>query len=61
MPKKVARLSVTRHRIKRRIVEALRTLSLPSFAVVFFPKASVAQMTHKDVSAEIGMLLSKIP
>ena len=32
--KKVARLSVTRHRIKRRVLEALRTLPLPSALVV---------------------------
>lgn len=59
--KKVARLSVTRHRIKRRVVEALRTLQLPPSAVVFFPKAAVAQMSHKDVSTELATLLSKIP
>lgn len=57
--KKVARLSVTRHRIKRRVLEAMKTLSLPQSLVVF-PKSSVAGMEYKDIQAELAGLLSKI-
>lgn len=60
VPKKVARLSVTRHRIKRRVLEALRTLPLLPPALILFPKPPVAHMTHKDVCMELTDLLSKI-
>ncbi len=58
--KKVAKLSVTRHKIKRRVLEALRTLPLPSLALILFPKVSVAQMTYQEVREELEGLLSKI-
>lgn len=61
VPKKVARLSVTRHRIKRRVLEALRTLSLPLPTLILFPKPSVAHMTHREVCGELTGLFSKIP
>lgn len=56
--KKVARLSVTRHRIKRRILAALRTLTLPSSFIVF-PKASAGSVSYKDIQTELLYLLSK--
>jgi len=56
--KKVARLSVTRHRIKRRVLAALRTLSLPSSLIVF-PKASAGSVSYKDIQTELAYLLSK--
>lgn len=59
VPKKTARLSVTRHRIKRQVLEALRALPLPP-ALVVFPKASVAEMKYQDIKTEIAQLLSKI-
>jgi ribonuclease P protein component len=59
VPKKVSRLSVTRHRIKRRVLEALHTLPLPP-ALILFPKSPVAHMTHKEVVVELIGLLSKI-
>lgn len=58
--KKVARLSVTRHRIKRRVVAVLRTLpSLPDGAILF-PKSSVATLPYPDLQAALAVLLSKI-
>ena len=59
VPKKVARLSVTRHRIKRRTLEALRTLPLPK-ALILFPKASVLTLDFPSIRAELAELLSKI-
>lgn len=56
--KKVARLSVTRHRIKRRIRAALKTMSLPP-ALVVFPKMSARSVRYQDIKAEIEKLLSK--
>jgi ribonuclease P protein component len=54
--KKVARLSVARHRIKRRVLEALRSLERPE-AVIVFPQASVAQMAYDEIVRELKTLL----
>ncbi len=59
VPKKVARLSVTRHRLRRRTTEALRGLSLPH-ALILFPKASVLTLDPGSLRAELAALLSKI-
>ncbi|MHB8710300.1 MAG: ribonuclease P protein component [Minisyncoccota bacterium] len=57
--KKVARLSVTRHRIKRRVLEALRTLSIPK-SLILFPKTSALQLDRQHIQGELADLLSKI-
>lgn len=57
VPKKVARLSVMRHRIKRRVFAALRTLPLPSSLIVF-PRASAGSVSYKDIQMELSHLLS---
>lgn len=57
--KKVARLSVTRHRLKRRVLEALRALPLPK-ALIIFPKASAAALSSQEIRKELTALLSKI-
>ncbi|OGG48375.1 hypothetical protein A3G63_02635 [Candidatus Kaiserbacteria bacterium RIFCSPLOWO2_12_FULL_52_8] len=61
MSKKVARLSVTRHRLKRQVVAALKSLSngLPA-ALIVFPRVSAVDMDFKDIKAELVTLLSKI-
>jgi ribonuclease P protein component len=58
--KKVAKLSVTRHKIKRRVLEAFRALPPPSVALILFPKSAVAEMTYIEVREELATLLSKI-
>lgn len=58
IPKKAARLSVTRHRIKRRVVAALRTIPLPP-ALIVFPKASSSSVSYEDAKSEIERMLSK--
>lgn len=57
--KKAARLSVTRHAVKRRVLAALKTLPLPS-SLIIFPKSSVSSMKYRDIKTELGNLLSKI-
>ena len=57
--KKVSKLSVARHKIKRRVMAALRTLPLPSSLIVF-PKAVVLTMDFQEMKAELAQLLSKI-
>lgn len=55
--KKVARLSITRHRIKRRVREALKTLNLPPSLIVF-PTSAAAKMEYEDMRSELSRLLS---
>ena len=58
--KKAARLSVARHKIKRRVFAALRTLPLPP-ALIVMPKASVAELSYAEVQEELSELLLKLP
>ncbi|OGG65025.1 hypothetical protein A3C94_02145 [Candidatus Kaiserbacteria bacterium RIFCSPHIGHO2_02_FULL_55_17] len=57
IPKKVARLAVTRHRMKRRVLAALHAVPLPP-ALLIFPKASASSVSYKDIQTEIKTLLS---
>jgi ribonuclease P protein component len=57
--KKVARLSVTRHRIKRRVLAALRAIALPR-AVIILPKPEAAALPYAEVREELAGLLSKL-
>jgi len=57
--KKVARLSVTRHLIKRRILHALKTLPLPK-NLILFPQPSIVGVHYQDIKIELANLLSKI-
>ena len=58
IPKKVARLSVTRHGIKRRVSSALRTIKLPP-ALIIFPRLPVSSVSYQDMKIELATLLSK--
>ena len=57
--KKAARLSVTRHKVKRRVLSALRALPLPPSLVVY-PKSAVFNMPYDEMKKELSSLLSKI-
>ena len=57
--KKVARLAVTGHLIKRRVLHALRAMPIPQSLIVF-PRASVVNMNYAEIKTEITALLSKI-
>ena len=59
IPKKVIRLSSARHRLKRQILEALRTLPLPPSLIVF-PRSTASSVNYQDIVLELGSLLSKI-
>lgn len=59
VPKKVAKLSVKRHQIKRRVLAALRTLQLPQTLIVF-PNSSASSVSYQDIKTELADLLSKI-
>jgi len=57
VPKKVARLSTARHRIKRRVLAVLKTLPLPKGLIVF-PRAVVKDMPYDEIRTELTKLLS---
>ena len=59
VPKKIAKLSVTRHAVKRRILSALRKLPLPTSLVVF-SRSSLHGVHYQDIEKELADLLSKI-
>ena len=57
--KKIAKLSITRHRIKRRVLETLRRLPIriPT-SVILYPRASVLDITYDELKQELIKLLS---
>ena len=64
VPKKIARLSVRRHQIKRRVLSALRNLlsagqTLPPSLIVF-PHSSASSVNYHDIKIELADLLSTI-
>ena len=59
VPKKIARLSVTRHRMKRQILEVLHTLRLPPACIVF-SRSSLNGVHYPDIEKELTNLFSDI-
>jgi ribonuclease P protein component len=59
VPKKIARLSVTRHSIKRKILSALRTLNLPP-ALIVFSRSSLHGVHYSEIEKELSNLISNI-
>ena len=57
--KKTARLSVTRHRLKRRTLAALRSLPTLPNGLLVYPKASALKLTSEDMRAELMFLVEK--
>lgn len=57
--KKTASLSVARHRIKRRVLAALRSIAALPPALLIFPKSSVQDMAYRQVKDELSNLLAK--
>ncbi len=56
--KKTAHLSVTRHRIKRKVLAALRSLpSLPP-SVIIFPKPSILHLDVSHIQSELIDLIT---
>ena len=57
--KKTVRLSVTRHRLKRRVLAALRSLPLPP-ALIVYPRITALDLSLEDLKKELLQVLSKI-
>jgi len=60
VPKKIARLSVTRHRMKRQVLGALQNFPFLPEALIIFPKASALHLDTLHLHADLATLLSKI-
>ncbi len=59
--KKTARLSLTRHRLKRRVLGALKTLSIPlPSSLILYPRASVLDLRYDDLKIELMKLISSL-
>ena len=58
VPNKVALLSVTRHKIKRRVLAALRSLHALPTSAILLPQASVLDMRYDALQRELIKLLS---
>lgn len=56
--KKTARLSVTRHKIKRRALEALRRLPNSPRSVILYPRASILDVGYDELRQELIKILS---
>lgn len=62
IPKKTLRRAVDRHRLKRRVIEALQcpgTVALPP-TLILFPTAATLNLPVQDLRAELSLLLSKL-
>ena len=57
--KKIARLSVTRHRLKRRVTGTLERLPLPP-ALIVYPRAGAAALTAAELRDELGRLVAEL-
>ena len=63
VPKKIIRLSVTRHRVKRQISAALKALfiagqTFPS-ALIVFSRSSLSGVHYQDMKKELADLVSR--
>lgn len=56
--KKTLKLSVARHRLKRRTLSALRKLDLPP-ALVIYPKASALKLPFTALCEELAALVGR--
>jgi len=59
--KKIEKKAVGRNKIKRRIREVLKNISLPqNTAVVFYPKKRVTEVSFKELKKEVQKVLTLI-
>ena len=59
--KKVAKRSVDRHRIKRRLLALLRPYASPSRSLVIYAKKGADTVPFKELSKELTTLLTRTP
>jgi ribonuclease P protein component len=57
--KKIARLSVTRHRVKRQILGALRDLPTLPPSLIIFPKPAALRLDTLHVRADLAQLVGR--
>ncbi|MBU2103398.1 ribonuclease P protein component [Patescibacteria group bacterium] len=57
--KKVAKLAVSRHRLKRRILVSARPWCSSSCAVVVYARPGAAELSFEELHAELSSLLTR--
>jgi len=58
--KKVARLSVSRHLLKRRIMAVLAPYASSDRAIVVYARAKAASLPYSELKAELTELLARV-
>ncbi len=56
--KKVAKRSVDRHLLKRRVMEILRPWCSPTHSIIVFARSGSPTLTFRELSAEIAELMA---
>ncbi len=59
VPKQVARLSVSRHRLKRQVIGLLQGMTLPAGLIVF-ARAGAPALNREELRAELEAGIAKI-
>lgn len=58
IPKKVAKLSSSRNRLKRRVLEALRDVNSLPPSLIVFPRFSANSVNYQNMVTELSDLIS---
>lgn len=58
--KKIARLSVSRHLLKRRILSVALPFGSPDRAIVIYARPGAAALPYSELKAELSALLSRV-
>lgn len=58
--KKVAKLAVSRHLLKRRIYTALRTECSPDNALIVYTRSGAASLPYAELQEELSDLLTRV-
>jgi ribonuclease P protein component len=59
--KKVAKSSISRHLLKRRIRESIREWSTGNFGLIVFARTGSQLLSYNDLFGELNQLLSQVP
>ncbi len=57
--KKTARLSVSRHRLKRRVLSVLRPWCSPSRVLIVYARPHSPDLSYEELSRELSTLLAR--
>ncbi len=58
--KKVAKLAVSRHLLKRRMLAVMKPFCTKDTALIVYARPGAANLTFKELSEELGALLARV-